>query len=124
MTGRPFERVWTVKGIDPRRAPPHLQPYLDCVDGAVAVGGKIDLNGRQTHSIWELHRGGRPVGRVTIAEPKPKPIPPTDLDEARRITDRLVGPPPQPLRWWIGFGIGVWAAIFLALFMLGRASAS
>lgn len=58
LRGRPIES-----------APAYLRSYLDCVDGAFAVGGWFTADGRQTHAKWSLSRGGEEVGIVVIAVP-------------------------------------------------------
>lgn len=69
-----------VRGFPRRQAPAHLQPYLDCVDGAVAIGGQMGPDGRQLTACYSLWRGGREVGEVEIEIPRqpvsrePQPI--------------------------------------------------
>jgi hypothetical protein len=55
-------------------APQHLKPYLDCVDGAVATGGRLAdakmvdgrVAGRQTMARYDLFRAGQRVASIEI----------------------------------------------------------
>lgn len=51
-------------------APAHLQPYLDCVDGALAVGGTMIGPDGSILTAWALFRGNEEVGLVLIELPK------------------------------------------------------
>lgn len=61
---------FTFTGPPMASAPQYLKPYLDAVDGAMAVGGWLTDQGRQTHATWALFRGGEEVGRVTVEVPR------------------------------------------------------
>lgn len=74
MSGAP-SLTMLVRGCDPARAPADLLPYLDCVDGAICLGGQQDRHGRWVSHSWALCRGGVQVGIVTL-EGGPKPIRP------------------------------------------------
>lgn len=61
MTSKPF----AFTGRPMNSAPAYLLPWLDTVDGAIAIGGIIGPEG-MTHASWELCRGGEPVARITV----------------------------------------------------------
>lgn len=120
-----------VHGIDPNRAPLNLMPYLDSVDGALACGGKIDNQGRQTHTIWALHRGGVEVGRVVLEGTGQLRPYRTDLALARLrmkglVEARLAREADRRARWRL---VLIWAAalgylaLLVAVFALGYQTA-
>lgn len=59
---------FTLNGYPMDRAPEALKPYLEGMDGAVAVYGFTDSDGMFC-SVWHLQRGGEVVGQAMIREP-------------------------------------------------------
>lgn len=55
-------RTFTIEGLPMERAPLNLVPYLDCVDGAVAVGAGVHFRTGQRFVIWALFRAGARSG--------------------------------------------------------------
>lgn len=58
-------RSFEFRGVPIVRAPGYLRSYLDCVDGAVAVGGSIAPDGQRS-AIWALYRKGEVVAQITV----------------------------------------------------------
>lgn len=64
------ERSVPFRGCPMEHAPRWLQPYLDCVDGAVLIAATFRPGGRETVEV-ALFRGGEQVGQVLVeVEPR------------------------------------------------------
>lgn len=109
-------------GFPLERAAPDLAPYLDCVDGAACVRGTFHLRIGQVSHTWELFRGGRVVGEVTLSG-APSPLRPPSRRwrypadawiEARQVRERR-----RARRLFWAALLTLWALLIIGAFVLG-----